>query len=403
VKGEPVYVLGGVRTPRGRAKDTGALHSLRPVDLLHQCYDALRARHGDAAWDVDDVVLGIVTAVGEQGANLAKISALYAGLPQRVPGATVNRFCASGLDAVAFAALKIAAGGDRAVLAGGVESMSRIGLFDDRGAWFSDPDVAKKTGFVHMGVAADLVASLAGLSKNDLDALAVQSHARAAAARASGLLQRSAFAVRRADGGVALERDELVREGLTLEKVCAMPAAFAADDLTAQRLREHTPPRGSPEPRHSFATSPAPADGASLLLLGDAAFARQNELAPRARIVATASAAVDPVVMLTGNVPATRLALERAGLAVGDVDLFEVNESFAAVPLHYAKELGVAHDRINVCGGAIALGHPLGATGGVLLLTLLDALDERGGRHGVVSICGGAGVATAIVVERISA
>lgn len=356
------YIHDVVRTPRAKAV------ALRPIDLLAEMYRAIAERKPGAMEYVGDVILGISSQVGSQGANLAKISAIYAGLT-RCSGGTTNRFCCSGLDAIAQAALKVRAGDETAVLAGGVEKCSEVSMFADNGAWFADPEVAKKTGFVHMGVAADRVAASAGIAREALDAYAVSSHQRAAAARDAGAFAKTLVAV----GGVT--QDELIRERTTIEKLAALPPLFGGV--------------------HTIGTSPQLADAAAMALISS------TGAGARARIRAVASATVDPAIMLTGNVAAVERALVRAGIGVSEVDLFEVNESFAAIPLHFMRALGVPAEKLNVCGGAIALGHPLGATGVILVGTLLDALEARGGSVGVVSICGGAGLAQALVVERV--
>ncbi len=384
-----------MRTPRGKAKDTGALHSLRPVDLVARVLGALSVRNDLDTRRVDDVILGCVTQVGDQGANIAKTAALYAGWADTVPGMTVNRFCSSGLDAVAIAATQVATGMAGLVCAGGVESMSRVPMFGDQGAWFADAEVAQTTHFVHMGLSADLVASIAGLSRQDTDAYAVESHRRAAAADFSA----SMIAVHDANGNMLLDRDELIRPHTTADKLAALPVLFA-DAGNNEQIRRRYP---DVELRHvhTIASSPGIADAASAVLIASRDRATQLGYTPRARIRAVASVSVEPVQMLHGNIDASRRALANAGLAIDDVDLFEVNESFAAVPLQYRRVLDIAADRLNVSGGAIAMGHPLGATGGILLATLVDDLERRDGAIGVTSICGGAGVASAIVVERV--
>ena len=393
------YILDAVRTPRGKAKETGALHGVRPIELVGGLMKALAARNGLDSSEVDDVVLGCVTATGDQGANIARIAALYAGWSDRVSGGTVNRFCASGLDACGIAAARVTARMDRLIVAGGVESCSRVPMFSDGGAWFGDPDVAAKTGFVHMGVAADLLATRAGLTREQLDAYAARSQARAAMAREMGRFRRSLVPVLDVDGLVLLDNDELIRPGTTVEALRGMPPGFAGVGAKGQDAiaLSRYPDLERIEHLHTLGTSPAMADGAALVLIGRSG----GPLKPRARISAVANAAVEPVQMLTGNLEATTRALEMAGLEPEDVDLYEVNESFAAVPVQFADELDIDEDKLNANGGAIALGHPLGATGGVLLATLLDELERRDLAIGAVSICGGAGVASAVVIERV--
>ncbi|MBP6631280.1 MAG: acetyl-CoA C-acyltransferase [Kofleriaceae bacterium] len=392
-------IVDAVRTPRGRGSARGALASLRPVELVGALGPALLARAGLGPDDVDDLILGVVGQVGDQGADLARIAALWMGWTA-TPGQTVNRFCCSGLDALVGAAARVRAQ-PGVIVAGGVESLSRVPMFADAGAWFADPDVAARTGYVHMAVAADLVASRHGVDRAAIDACALASHQRALAARERGAARSLVPVV--VDGRVVLGQDELARADLTAEALAALPAlqggddpAFAAGRATVQARF----PEVALAARHSRATAPALADGAALAVLADGATARGRGLPVRARVRGWASVAVDPVEMLTGNVPAITRALAAAGLTMAEVDAIELNESFAAVVVHAVRALGLAEDRVNADGGAIALGHPLGATGGVLLSTLLDRLERTGGAIGVASICGGAGVATALVVER---
>jgi acetyl-CoA C-acetyltransferase len=369
------------------------LHGVKPIDLVAALLDDMRTRVDPAL--IDDLILGCVTQTGEQGANLAKIAAVYAGWPDTVTGGTVNRFCASGLDAIGTAALRVQAGVDDAAVAGGVESMSRVPMFSDDGAWFADPAVAERTGFVHMGVAADLLATLEGLERADLDAYAARSHARAAAARDAGWFAPSIVPV------AGVSHDELIRDGLTEDDLAALTPAFAetgGDDIALARYPAFT----EVEHLHTIGTSPGMADAAAVAVIASEARAAELGLAPRARVLAMGCASVDPVLMLTGNVHAVTRALSAANLTTDDVDLFEVNESFAAVPLHFARFHHIDSERLNVCGGALSMGHPLGATGGILIATLVDELHRTGARIGVASICGGAGLATALVIERTS-
>ncbi|MGQ0508222.1 MAG: acetyl-CoA C-acyltransferase [Myxococcaceae bacterium] len=381
------FIYDAVRTPRGAGKESGALAKVKPVELLKPLYGALRERTG--VDDVEDIVLGCSVQTGEQGANLAKISALYAGFGPSASGVTLNRFCASGLDALAYAALKVSSGMERQVVAGGVESLSRVGMFADKGPWFADPEVASSTHFVHMGVAADLIAAIEGISREECDALALQSQQRAKVAREEGRFARSMIPV------AGLERDECVREGVTAAKLATMPAAFA--ELGAEalpRIREAYPALKTLPAVHHAGSAPALADGASLLLVGS------EKTKARARIRAYANVAVEPRAMLSGAAPAAQKALRLAGLDVKDLDLVEMNESFAAPVLSFMRQMGLASDKVNVNGGAIALGHPLGATGGVLAMTLLDELERGGKALGLVVIVAGAGIAQALILER---
>lgn len=394
------YIYEAVRTPRGAGTDSGALHNTKPIELLAQLYRALETRLGLDPAEVGDVLLGCNTAVGDQGANIAKVSALFAGWPQTVPGATINRFCASALDAINTAAMQVSTGAADFVVAGGVESMSRVPMLADNGAWFADPEVATKTGFVHMGVAADALATRFDIPRATLDELAVTSHQRAASATAAGRFLRSMIPVHDSDGEVLLDHDETIRSGLTSEKVAGLPTAFDKIGATF----DHVALAAHPEltdvaHRHTIASSPGMVDAASLLLIGSAAAGVRLGLEPLARIRSFANVAGDPTLMLTGPAAATVSALDKAGMTVADVDLFECNESFAATVAHFEQELAVDHDLVNVNGGAMAMGHPLGATGGILIATLIDELARRDQNVGVATIPAGAGLATATVVE----
>lgn len=397
------FLYEGVRTPRGLGKAKGALAGVPPIELLATCFRALRERAPAAPALVSDVLVGCVTQTGEQGANIAKIAALYGGFGEGCSGVTLNRFCASGLAALGDAATRVASGSEGLVLAGGVESMSRVPMSSDGGAWFQDEAVARATGFVHMGVAADAVATLAGLSRDDLDTYALASHERALRAERDGLLGRRLVPVRAPGGETLLARDEGPRPGLTREKLAGFAPLFAEKEaaLFDPVVLARHPSLGAVRHLHTAATSPAIADAAALVLVGNEATGSALGLRPLARIVAVANVGTDPVTMLTGNVAATERVLAKAGLTVADVTRFEINESFAAVPLHFAQTLGVPLDRLNTCGGALALGHPLGATGIVLALTLVDELVRTDGRYGVVGICAGAGIASAILIERL--
>ncbi len=394
------WIVDAVRTPRGRARPDGALAGVRPVELVAGLVRALLERTGTPPAAIDELVLGISTQVGEQGANLGRIAALWSGLPERVAGAAVCRFCASGLDAIDTAAAKLHAGMADVVLAGGVESMSRVPILSDRGAWFADVEVARRTGFVPMGVAADLLAARDGLGRAALEAYALESHRRAARAAEAGA--RALVPVRDASGTVLLARDECVRADMTPERLAKLAPAFveaAASVDPDVRARVPDLPRAAAV--HTVGTSPAIADGASLVLLARGAAVARLGLRPRVRIRGFADVAGDPIGMLAETPAAVRRAAERAGIAPGELALHEINESFAAVPLHYARAMGVDAARLNVAGGAIALGHPLGATGGVLVSTLLDELERAGERLGVAGICAGAGLATATILERV--
>ena len=375
------FIHDAVRTPRGKGTERGALADRRPVELLAPLFAALAERNDLDTASVDDVVLGCSTATGEQGANIAKAAAHFAGWDYRSSGGTISRLCCSGVDAIATAAAKVDAGMDDVVVTGGVESMSRVPIFSDRGPLFADPEVAAAGGFVHMGVAADVVATLGEITRADCDAYAVESHRRAAAAEFPALVPL---------GG--LDRDEAVRPGLTIEDVAAFEPAFAymASDVVGRKL----PNVGEIRHVHTVATAPQMVDGASLLLIG-----KEKEGA-RARILSAANAGVKPP-LLTATVPATRRALERAGMSVGDIDLWEVNESFAAIVLHFTRHFDLDPERVNVNGGAIAVGHPLGATGGMLAATLLDELERRDLETGLLTIPAAAGIGAALIIQRV--
>ncbi|MCB9730573.1 MAG: acetyl-CoA C-acetyltransferase [Deltaproteobacteria bacterium] len=397
------FILDAVRTPRGKAKDAGSLHKVKPIELIAGLMRAAQGRNALPSAEVDDVILGCVTATGEQGANIAKIAALYAGWNHHVSGVTINRFCASGLSAVGMAATQVSTGMAGLVVAGGVESLSRVPMYSDGGAWFSDPDVARVSGFINMGISADLIATLEGYERAELDAYGLRSQQRARAARDTNRFRRSLVPVDDEEGRPLLARDELIRDTASLAELASMPALFTrigtqgANDLALSRYPEAQKIRHL----HHLGTSPSLADGASLVLVGNRAKAHALGLRARARIRAVANYSVEPVIMLTGNVEASQRALRLAGAETRDVDLFEVNESFASVMLHYIRALDVDEERFNVNGGAIAMGHPLGATGGMLVATVLDELERRDKTLGLVSICGGAGVATAMVIERV--
>ncbi len=395
------YIIDTVRTPRGKGRPGGALDSVRPVELLAGLQRALGERQPDAIEAIDDLVLGCVTQHGDQGADLARIAVLYGGWPEHVSGVTINRFCASGLDAINLAASKVASGMEGLVVGGGIESMSRVPAFSDEGAWFTDPRVAEVTRFVPMGFAADVVANLEGMDRDQLDAFAVRSHQRAAEAQRQGHFDRSLVAVRDEQGSVVLDRDELVRPNTSVETIARFEPAFTHEAGHGWAL-ERYPQLERVTPVHHRATAPSLADGAGLAVVASEARAQALGLRPRARILAWANASVEPVVMLTAARTATERALARAGLQVGDIDLFEVNEAFAAVALEYQRTLGIDDERFNVNGGTIALGHAMGATGAILVATLLDELERRDLRRGVIAVSGGAGLGSATVIERTS-
>ncbi|MET0931030.1 MAG: acetyl-CoA C-acetyltransferase [Aeromicrobium sp.] len=398
------YIFDAIRTPRGRGRATGSLHSVKPITLVVDLIGELVKRQPSIDLDrVDDLVLGIVSPLGEQGGDLPRAAALAAGLPETVAGVQVNRFCGSGLEAVNLAGQKIASGWEELVIAGGVESMSRVAMGSDGGALTDDPETMHRIGFAPQGIGADLIATLEGFSREDVDAYAARSHQRAAAAWEKGYFAGSVVPVLDRNGLTLLDRDETIRPDSTVESLSALKASFAGmgalgfDAVTAQKYHwidrvDHV---------HTAANSSGIVDGAALVLLGSEAIGKELGLRPRARIVATAVSGSDPTVMLTGPTPATRKVLAKAGLTVDDIDLFELNEAFASVVLKFQKDLGIPDDRINVNGGAIAMGHPLGATGAMILGTVVDELERREADRAVVTLCIGGGMGIATLVERV--
>ncbi|ONK10027.1 acetyl-CoA C-acetyltransferase [Streptomyces sp. MP131-18] len=399
------YVYDAIRTPRGRGKADGALHGTKPIDLAVGLIHALRERLPDldpAA--IDDVVLGVVSPHGDQGSDIAKIAAIAAGLPETVAGLQENRFCGSGLEAVNIAAAKVRSGWDDLILAGGVESMSRVPLGSDGGAWAMDPMTNLAVGFVPQGVGADLIATLEGLGRRDVDEYAALSQERAAHAWKEGRFARSVIPVTDRNGLTVLDRDEHIRPGTTADSLARLKPAFAAlgeqggfDAVALQKYHwveriDHV---------HHAGNSSGIVDGAALVAVGSAAVGERYGLTPRARIRAAAVVGSEPTIMLTGPAPATRKALARAGLTIDDIDLVEINEAFAAVVLRFVREMGLDLEKVNVNGGAIAMGHPLGATGAMILGTLLDELERRDLRYGLATLCIGGGMGIATVIERV--
>ena len=397
------YIFDAVRTPRGVGKEKGGLHTVRPVDLLGTALKALQRRNGFDTEEVEDVVVGCVTQTGEQGTCIARFAALEAGYHFKAPGMTVNRFCASGLQAVNQAGAQVAAGWADLIVAGGVESMSRVKMGSDVGAMF-DPATQQRLGSVPQGISADLLATLRGFTRHDVDTFAAQSQARAAAAMEAGAFDRSVVPVLDESGLVILDKDEYPRPGTTAEQLGGLKASFemmgvqfGMDAMT----RKVYPQVDRINHVHTAGNSSGIVDGAAALLIGSKEKGAALGLQPRARIVSAVSTGDEPLLMLTGPLPATRLALKKAGMEPGDIDLFEVNEAFAAVTLTYLQEFDLSDEKVNVNGGAIALGHPLGATGAVLLNTLVDLLEERDKSVGLVTLCIGGGMGTATIIERV--
>jgi acetyl-CoA C-acetyltransferase len=398
------FVYDHVRSPRGKGRADGGLHTVTPARLATQVLDALRVRSQLETALVGDVIFGIVSPVGEQGANLARIAALNAGYHQEVPGFQVNRYCASGLEAVNLAAARVHAGELDAVIAGGVESMSRVPIFSDGGACYSDPAVQWDTWYIPQGIGADLIATMDGYSREDLDDFALTSQRRAAEAWAAGRFAQAVIPVRNALGEVILDRDEHIRPDATMESLGALSPAFARmgaqDGFDAVMLQRY-PEVERIEHRHTAGNSSGIVDGAAGVLIGSAEFGKAAGLKPRARIVGAASIGSEPAIMLTGPSEAARRLLKRKGMSLGDIDLFEINEAFASVVLRFMRDLDVPHDKVNVAGGAIAMGHPLGATGAMLVGTVLDELEARGLGAGLISLCAAAGMAGAMIIERV--
>ncbi|MFN7725067.1 MAG: acetyl-CoA C-acetyltransferase [Rubrivivax sp.] len=397
------YIYDHVRTPRGKGKKDGGLHQASPVWLLRTLLKALQARNALDTGLVDDVVLGCVTPVGEQGSDIARTAVLDAEWAQTVAGVTQSRFCASGLESVNLAGAKVASGYEDLVVAGGVESMSRWPMGSDGGAWFMDPRINQKLGFVPQGVGADLIATLEGWGRADVDAYALNSHRKAAAAQAAGHFARSLVPVVDIAGLPLLAHDETVRANASLEAMAKLDPSFAmmgqmGFDATA--LRKYTTVEQIQHMHHA-GNSSGIVDGAALMLVGSAEGGAKAGLKPRARIRAAAVIGSEPTIMLTGPTPACRKALAKAGMAASDIDLWEVNEAFAVVPMKTARDLGVGLDRVNVNGGAIAMGHPLGATGCIILGTLLDELERRDLSTGCATLCVGGGMGIATIIERV--
>lgn len=398
------YIFDAVRTPRGKGKKDGSLHEVRPVRLVTTLLQALKDRNQLDTSLVEDLVLGCVTQIGEQGGELGKTVSMAAGYNQRVAGVTVNRFCASGLEAVNQIAAYVMSGQVELGIAAGVESMSRIAMGSDGGAMYMDPAVAVPTYFVPQGVAADLLATKYGYSRLDADSFAVESHQKASVARAAGKFNRSIVPVKDINGLVILDKDETIRENASVEAMSSLAPSFEQygqmggfDAVAIQKYPEierviHI---------HHAGNSSGIVDGASAMIIGSKAAGERSGLKPRAKIRSFCVIGTEPTIMLTGPMPATLKAVEKAGLKLQDIDLFEVNEAFAAVVLRFMHELNIPADKVNVNGGAIAMGHPLGATGGVILGTLLDELEYRNKRYGVATLCVGGGMGIATVIERV--
>ncbi|WP_095110875.1 acetyl-CoA C-acetyltransferase [Pseudomonas sp. Irchel 3E20] len=396
-------IFDALRTPRGKGKADGALYSVKPVNLVAGLLGALQQRTALDTSQVDDIVLGCVTPVGDQGADIAKTAALVADWDICVAGVQINRFCASGLEAVNLGAMKVRSGFEDLVVVGGVESMSRVPMGSDGGAWALDPQTNIHSQFAPQGIGADLIATLEGFSREDVDRFALHSQQKAARASGDGSFDKSLVPVRDQNGIVLLAHDEFIRASTTLEGLGSLKPSFEmmgqmGFDATALRVYSHVERINHV---HTPGNSSGIVDGAALMLIGSEAKGRELGLTPRARIVATAVTSTDPTIMLTGPAPATRKALAKAGLRVEDIDLFEVNEAFASVVLKFIKDMAIDPARVNVNGGSIAMGHPLGATGCAILGTLLDELEVRGQRYGLATLCVGGGMGIATIIERL--
>ncbi|MGW5275689.1 acetyl-CoA C-acetyltransferase [Streptomyces sp. NPDC004044] len=399
------FVYDAIRTPRGRGKANGALHGTKPIDLVVGLIHEIRNRFpGLDPAAIDDIVLGVVSPLGDQGSDIARIAAVAAGLPDSVAGVQENRFCASGLEAVNLAAAKVRSGWEDLILAGGVESMSRVPMGSDGGAWAMDPMTNYETGFAPQGVGADLIATIEGFSRRDVDEFAALSQERAAEAWKDGRFARSVVPVKDRNGLVVLDHDEHMRPGTTADSLAALKPSFATigelggfDAVALQKYHwvekiDHV---------HHAGNSSGIVDGAALVAIGNKETGERYGLTPRARIVSAAVSGSEPTIMLTGPAPATRKALAKAGLTIDDIDLVEINEAFAGVVLRFARDMGLSLDKINVNGGAIALGHPLGATGAMILGTLIDELERQDKRYGLATLCVGGGMGIATVIERL--
>jgi acetyl-CoA C-acetyltransferase len=399
------FVYDAVRTPRGKGKPTGALHTVKPVDLVSGLLDAVRERNPDLdAEQIDDIVLCCVGQVGDQGGVIARTAALKAGMPERVAGTTLNRYCGSGLEASNQAAARIRSGWEDLILAGGVESMSRVPMGTGGDPWATDVATNLQTDFVPQGISADLIATIEGFSREDVDAFAVESQERAAKAWANGHFDRSIVPVVDIAGQTVLDHDELMRPGTSMEDLARLSPSFAGigdmGGFDAVALQKYVTVEEIDHVHHA-GNSSGIVDGAALVLLGSEEAGQRHGLTPRARIRSAAVVGEEPTIMLTGPAPASRKALEKAGMTIDDIDLVEINEAFASVALKLMRDLGVDHDRTNVNGGAIAMGHPLGATGAMLLGTMVDELERRDLETALVTLCIGGGMGIATIVERV--
>ncbi len=397
------YIFDALRTPRGKGRSTGSLYEVKPVDLLATIMNGLRDKYNLDTSEVDDAIIGCVTPIQDQGSNIAKAALLYAGWHESVGGVQINRYCASGLEAVNLAAMKIRSGWEDLVLAGGVESMSRVPMWSDGGALIYDPEVINRVGYIPQGVSADLIATIDNFTREEVDAYALQSQQRALHAQSNGYFDNSIIPIYDRNGLLILNNDECIRPNTDLDKLGNLPPAFSS--IGAQGFANMAIMR-YPEVEelnyvHTAGNSSGIVDGASVVLVGSKEKGESLGLKPRARIVSIGNVSTEPTIMLTGTIPATKKALKRAGMTAKDIDLWEMNEAFAAPVLKYQQEMGIDPDKLNVNGGAIAMGHPLGATGAMLLGTLLDELERRDLKTGLVTLCVGGGMGVATIIERM--
>ncbi|GAC1529162.1 MAG: acetyl-CoA C-acetyltransferase [Marmoricola sp.] len=401
---QEAFIYDAVRTPRGKGKKDGSLHEIKPISLVTGLIDAVKERNpGLDPQRVDDIILGVVSPIGDQGGDIAKTAAIAAGMPDTTAGVQLNRFCASGLEAVNQAAGRIRGGWEDLIFAGGVEAMSRVAMGSDGGSWAGDPRTALDTHFVPQGIGADLIATIEGWGREDVDAYAAQSQARAAKAQANGYFDHQVIPVKDRNGLTVLDHDEFIKPGTTVESLSGLKPSFqfhgdlGFDDVALQRYHwvekiNHV---------HHAGNSSGIVDGAALVAIGSEQIGNELGLTPKARIVSAAVSGADPTIMLTGPAPAARKALAKAGLEVGDIDLFEINEAFAAVAMRFMRDMNISDEITNVNGGAIAMGHPLGATGAMILGTLIDELERRDLRRGLATLCVGGGMGIATIVELV--
>ncbi len=398
------FIYDHVRTPRGRGKADGALHEVTALNLASQALAAIKERNQLAPSRVDDVVMGCVDPVGEAGGDIARAAALMAGYGDGVAGVQINRFCASGLDAVNFASAEVMSGQHQMAIGGGVESMSRVGIGAAGGAWAVDPSIAISTYFLPQGISADLIATKYGFSRDDVDAYAVESQKRAAKSWEEGRFKNSVMTVKDCNGLPILDRDEHMRPSTTMQTLAALQPSFVQmgemGGFDAVAVQKH-PEVEAINHVHTPGNSSGIVDGAAAVLIGSKEAGRRAGLKPRARVKAFANIGSEPSIMLTGPVPVTEKVLKKAGMKTSDIDLYELNEAFASVILRYMQALDIAHDKINVNGGAIAMGHPLGATGAMILGTVLDELERRGKSTALITLCIGMGMGTATIIERV--